>query len=150
MHFPKSDAKHLFTCLLAIYISSSEKMSILPIFKLCCCYVLLLSCVSFFIFFGYKSIWGYVICKYLLPFSRLSFRFVYGFLCCAKSFNMILFHLFTFFLFPSLYAWEDISRKILLRLMSKSILLMFFSRSFMVSGLTFNSLINFELIFIMV
>ena len=26
------------------------------------------------------------ICKYFLPFSRLSFHFVSGFLCCAKGF----------------------------------------------------------------
>ena len=34
------------------------------------------------------------------------------------------------------------------RLMSKSVLLMFSSRSFMVSGLTFKSLIYFEFIFV--
>ena len=28
-----------------------------------------------------------IICKYFLPFSRLSFHFVSGFLCCAKAFK---------------------------------------------------------------
>ena len=45
-------------------------------------------------------------------------------------------------------AWGDRSKKILLRLISKSILLMFSSRSFMVSGLRFKSLIQFEFIFV--
>ena len=28
---------------------------------------------------------GHIICRYFLPFSRLSFHFVSGFLCCAKA-----------------------------------------------------------------
>jgi len=28
---------------------------------------------------------GCFLCKYFLPFSELSFLFVYGFLCCAKT-----------------------------------------------------------------
>ena len=39
-------------------------------------------------------------------------------------------------------------KKILLRFMSKSVLPMFSSRSFIVSGLTFRSLIHFEFIFV--
>ena len=30
---------------------------------------------------------GNIICKYFLPFHRLSFHFVFGFLCCAKAFK---------------------------------------------------------------
>ena len=40
------------------------------------------------------------------------------------------------------------SKKILLRPVSKSVLPVFSSRSFMVLGLTFKSLIRFELIFV--
>ena len=42
----------------------------------------------------------------------------------------------------------DRSKKILLRFMSKSVLPMFSCRSFIVSGLTFRSLIHFEFIFV--
>ena len=45
-------------------------------------------------------------------------------------------------------ALGDRSKKILLQFVSKSVLHKFFSRSFMVSGLTFMSLIHFEFIFI--
>ena len=31
--------------------------------------------------------WSYYLQKYFLPFSRLSFHFVCGFLCCAKAFK---------------------------------------------------------------
>ena len=37
-----------------------------------------------FVYFGNKSLVGHIICKYFLPFFRLSLCFVYGFLCCAK------------------------------------------------------------------
>ena len=30
---------------------------------------------------------SHFICKYFLPFCRLSFGFVYGFLCCTKAFK---------------------------------------------------------------
>ena len=39
-----------------------------------------------FIYFGYYPFTGYVICKYLLPFSRLPFSFVDCVLCCAEAF----------------------------------------------------------------
>ena len=40
----------------------------------------MLSCISYWYIF--------IICKYFLPFSRLSFYFVDGFLCCAKAFHV--------------------------------------------------------------
>ena len=46
------------------------------------------------------------------------------------------------------FALGDRSKKLLLRFMSKSILLMFSPQSFMVSRLTFRYLINFEFTFI--
>ena len=61
----------------------------------------------------------------------------------AFSFDVVLF----IFAFVSL-AWGDRSRRTLLRLMSKNVLPMFSSRSFMVSGLIFKSLIYIELIFV--
>ena len=60
--------------------------------------------------------------------------------------SLITSHLFIFvFIFITL---GDESKKILLRFMSKNVLLMFSSKSFIVSGLTFRSLINFEFIFV--
>ena len=40
-----------------------------------------------FIYWGYQSLSSHIVCKCFLPFSRLSFCFVDGFLCCAKAFN---------------------------------------------------------------
>ena len=78
--------------------------------------------------------------------SRLPFLFVNCFLHCAKPFRFAVVP-FVYFHFASL-ARVDISPKILLRLILKSSLPVFYSRSFMVSELTFNILIHFELIFV--
>ena len=66
----------------------------------------------------FKILTPYQICKYFLPFRRLPFHFVHGFLL------------------------------LLPRLMSESLSPVFSSRSFMVSGLIFNFLLHFELIFV--
>ena len=63
-----------------------------------------------------------------------------------KLLSLIRSHLFIFvFIFITLGGE---SKQILLPFMSKSVLPMFFSRSFTVSGLTFRSLIHFEFIFV--
>ena len=63
-----------------------------------------------------------------------------------KLLNLIRPHLFIFvFIFITLRGG---SKKILLWFMSKSVFPMFSSKSFIVSGLTFQSLIHFELIFV--
>ena len=52
----------------------------LPIFKrIFCCFVMELC--EFFIYFPYKHIIRYMICKYFLLFSRLLLHFVDGFFC---------------------------------------------------------------------
>ena len=61
-----------------------------------------------------------------------------------KLLSLIRSHLFVFL---SVYL-GDRSRKIMLQFMSKSVLPMFSSKSFIVSGLTFGSLIHFEIIFV--
>ena len=61
-----------------------------------------------------------------------------------ELFSLIKSHLFIFAFIS--FALGDRSKKILI--MSKNVLPMFSSRSFMVSGLTFRSLIHFEIIFV--
>ena len=112
----------------------------LPIFKLGCLVFLMTCCMSSFYTFDTNPLPVIIICKLLLPFSRQFFLFVDSFLQSTKDFQ---FDIAPFiFAFVSL-AWEDISKKILLRLMSKRLLPLFSPRSFMVSGLTFKSLIYF-------
>ena len=62
-----------------------------------------------------------------------------------KLLSLIRSYLFTFIF---LFASGDRSKKILLRFMSKTVLPVFSSRSFMVLGLTFRSLVHFEFIFV--
>ena len=70
--------------------------------------------------------------------SRLSFCSVYGFLRSAKLVSLIRSHLFIFaFISTALGDW---SKKTLVQFISKNVLSMFSSRSFMVSYLMFKSL----------
>ena len=69
------------------------------------------------------------------------------FLCCEKTFHFEIVPFIYFFSFVSL-AWGDISDKILLWAMSKTLLPMFSPMILMVSGLTFQSLIHFEFILV--
>ena len=82
-------------------------------------------------------IWFWNMCKSPVWYSVGSFHFIYGFLCCAK--------LLFYFIFITL---GDRLKNILLEFISKSVLPMFSSKNFIVSGLTFRSLIHFEFIFV--
>ena len=86
------------------------------------------------------------ICYYFLPFQKLCFHLAYSFLCCAEALILIKSHLFIF-VFISI-AQGGGSKRIMLWFMSKTILPMFFSKSFIVSGLIFRFLIHFEFIFV--
>ena len=57
---------------------------------------------EFFVYFENQFLVGSIICKYFLPFLRLSFHFAYGFLCYAKSFKFNWVHLYIFFFIPLL------------------------------------------------
>ena len=76
----------------------------------------------------------------------LSFCFVHVSFAVQKVLSLIRSHLFSFAFIS--FALGDKSKKILLWFMSKSVLPTFSSRSFMVSSLTFRSLIHFEFIFV--
>ena len=49
--------------------------------------ILILSCMSCLYISNINPLIDHIICKYFLPFHRLSFHFVNGFLCCAKAFK---------------------------------------------------------------
>ena len=48
----------------------------------CCCRIIWI----LYILWIYLFLTSYMICKYFLPFHRLPFHFVDGFLCCAEAF----------------------------------------------------------------
>ena len=74
------------------------------------------------------------------------FFFFFFFFFCAKAFKYNLVP-FVYFCFYFCYSRRWV-QKISLQCMSKSVLPMFSSKSFIVSGLTFRSLIHFEFAFV--
>ena len=85
---------------------------------------------------------GNNVCKYFLLLHRLSFHLLIILFAVQKLLITSHFKIFAFICF----VLGDRSKK-LLWFMSESVLSKLSSRSFMVSGLTFRSLIHFELIF---
>ena len=119
------------------------------------CLSLLLIFWSGCLFFWYWAAWAtcifwrLILCQlfHLLLFSPI-LRIVVSFYIISSSvqklLSLIRFHLFSF-LFP--LFWEVSHRGSCCDL-CQSVLPMFFSTSFIISGLTFRSLINFEFIFV--
>ena len=85
-----------------------------------------------------------VICKYFLQFCGLSFHLFIVSFAVQKLLNLIRAHFFSF-VFIFIRRWI---KNILLWFMSKSVLPMSSSESFIVSSLTLMFLIHFELIFV--
>ena len=97
-----------------------------------------------FVYFGNCFFVSCVACKYFLPCCKLSFCFIMSF-AVLKLLSLIRSHLFI--VVSISITLGDGSKKILLWFISKSVLPMFSSRSFIVCSFTFRSLIHFELVF---
>ena len=156
-----SNIEHLFIYLLAICMSFLEKF----LFRSSVHFwigLFVIKLYKMFVYFGNWTLVRGIICKYFPPIHRLSFNFVYGFLCCTKAcmFNWgpfvcvlgfccgFFFFFLTLTLLLFLLLWETNLGKHLIWFVSQNLLPMYSSKSFMVSCLILQYLSHFELIFV--
>ena len=131
-------------CFLALCMSSLEKY----LFRFYAYYFIgfffLLCCISCWYIFWEKFLIGHFICKYFLPSWGFLIFFFNGFLRCTKALKLIWSHLFVFvFIFITLSGGSK--NNIFLWFTSECVLCMFCFKSFIVSSLTFRSLIHLSL-----
>ena len=138
-----SDADHICMYLLAIYISLERFLftSFAHFQSQIIVIILLLNYMSFFTYFGYKSLIRYMICKYFLPFAGCLFILLIVSVALYKLFNLLQSYLFAFAFIA--YDFGVISQKSLLRPIGT------FTGYFQefVLCLIFQSLVHFKLIF---
>ena len=86
-----SDADHICMYLLAIYISLERFLfiSFAHFQSQIIVIILLLNYMSFFTYFGYKSLIRYMICKYFLPFAGCLFILLIVSVALYKLFNLL-------------------------------------------------------------
>ena len=141
-----SDIEHIFMCLY-VFLGKLFIQLLCPFLNMVVWILsLLLSCTSSLYSLDINLFLGILFANIFSPSVGCLFVLLMASFTVQKLFHLMLSRLFIF-AFVSL-ACGDRSKKILLRQTSKSILPMFSSGSFMVSGLTFKYLIHLEFIFV--
>ena len=124
MHFLMvSNVGHLYICVGNLYVFFGKMFSSSAYFLIRLFVLLVLCCRSSLYILVNIPFLGCIICKYLLPFSRLPIRFVSGFLCYAKTFYFGV--ILIIFVFLSLARGDIMRKKNVARQLSENLLLEF-------------------------